>query len=74
MMLDAIAWYSMKLKEVPKKYPKLPKSISLQKYPKNLTVYRKVPKSTEKYQKVPKSTQEYPGVPKKKVPKSTQKS
>ena len=53
MILDAKAWYSMKLKEVPKKNPRSTQkyqkvSKSLQKYPK---VPNSVPKSTQKYQK-----------------------
>jgi len=52
MMLDAIAWYSMKLIDVPKKYPKVPMSTPPKKY-------QKVPKCTKspkKYQQEPKST------------------
>ena len=74
MILDAIAWYSMKLKEVPKKYPKVTKSIyKSPKAPESTKEYRKVLKSTEMYWKVrsvPKSTQEYQ---KKNIPKRTQK-
>ena len=57
MILDAIAWYLMKLKEVPKKYPR-----SNQKYPKvskSLLKYPEVPKSTKspkQYQKQPEKT------------------